>query len=173
MKRQWLRIRSNEVAWNVAARGGGLLSAAVATWVVAKMGGATEVGIYALLRVLPATLGVLVAGGLPGAATYSLAGPSRDDRRVPLTVIAIAAAGGLGGVLLWLVATPLLHRVFFSDMATVLVAVASTRVFTYLVFSAGRASAVPPTRSAPRSSRTRWCPRSSAPATPTTTARSR
>jgi hypothetical protein len=135
----WSRLHSNQVAWNVAARGGGLVSAAVATWIVAKLGGATEVGIYALLRVLPATLGVLVAGGLPGAATYFLAGPSRDDRRVPLTLIAIAGAGGAGGVVLWLAATPLLHRVFFSEMATVLVALAGARVFTYLVFSTGRA----------------------------------
>jgi O-antigen/teichoic acid export membrane protein len=138
----WSRVRSlssNAVFWNVAARAVGLLAAAVATWVVARLGGATEVGFYALLRVLPATLGVLVAGGLPGAATYFLAGPSRDDRRVPLTLIAIAVAGGAGGVGLWLAATPLLHRLFFQEVATVLVAAAGARVLTYLAFSAGRA----------------------------------
>jgi O-antigen/teichoic acid export membrane protein len=139
MKALFMRLYSNQVLWNMTARGGGLLSAGVATWVVAKLGGTTEVGIYALLRVLPATLGVLVAGGLPGAATYFLAGPSREDRRVPLTLIAIAAGGGAGGVVLWLGATPLLHRVFFAEMAMPLVAWSGARVLTYLVFSAGRA----------------------------------
>ena len=116
----WTRarsLRSSAVLWNVAARAAGLGSAAVAAWVLARLGGATEVGFYALLRVLPATLGVLVAGGLPGAATYFLAGPSREDRRVPLTLIGIAALGGAGGGALWLAATPLLHGLFFRDMA--------------------------------------------------------
>src|SRR5207237_2249269 len=53
--------------------------------------------------------------------------------------IGIAAAGGAAGTALWLGATPLLHRLFFRDMASALVALAGVRVLTYLAFSTGRA----------------------------------
>jgi O-antigen/teichoic acid export membrane protein len=132
-------LYANPVSWNVAARAAGLLAAALATWLLARLGGAPAVGLYALLRILPATLGVVVAGGLPGAATYFLAGPSRSDRRVPLTLIAVASAGAAAGIALWVVATPILHRLFFTQMTTTLVMAAGARVFTYLAFSSGRA----------------------------------
>ena len=140
--RLWSRARalaSSQVSWNVAARAAGLLAAAVATWLLARLGGATAVGLYALLRMLPGTLGVVVAGGLPGAATYFLAGPSRADRRIPLTLIVVAAGGAAASFALWLAATPLLHHLFFTSMTTTLVMVAGLRVFTYLAFSSGRA----------------------------------
>lgn len=127
------------VTWNVAARVGDLVAAAIGTWLVARSGGPSLVGYFTLLRVVPATLGVVIAGGLPSAAAYFLAGPTRADRRVPTTLIAVGASGGVAGVLAWVAATPVLQRLFFQDLAASLVMVAGLRVLTYLVFSSGRA----------------------------------
>jgi O-antigen/teichoic acid export membrane protein len=137
--RRLLGFAPNAVFWNVGARGADLLGAALGTWLVARTGGASAVGIYTLLRIVPATLGVMTAGGVPGAATFFLAGPTRSDPRVPLTVIAIACSGGAAGAVVWAAAAPLLTRVFFPGMALVLVVAAGSRVFTYLAFSTGRA----------------------------------
>jgi O-antigen/teichoic acid export membrane protein len=139
LARRLLVAVQHAVAWNVAARGGDLAAAAVGTWLVARSGGPSLVGYFTLLRVVPATLGVVVAGGLPTAAAYFLAGPTRADRRVPTTLIAVAACGGVVGVLAWTAGTPVLQRLFFQDLATPLVMVAGLRVFTYLAFSSGRA----------------------------------
>ena len=133
------RVWRSALTRNVAARVADLLAAGLGTLLVARYGGAAAVGVYALLRMLPGTLGTVIAGGLPGAATYFLAGPSRSDRRVPLTLIAVAAVGGIAGTALWIGATPLLLPIFFPGMATALAAVAGFRVLTYLGFSTGRA----------------------------------
>lgn len=129
----------NAVLWNVSARGAELGAAAAGTWLVARTGGASGVGVYTLLRILPASLSVMTAGGLPGAVTYFLAGPTRSDARVRSTLLAVALAGAAGGCVLWVAATPLLHRLFFADLSPVLVAAAGGRMFTYLSFSTGRA----------------------------------
>jgi len=71
---------------NVGARVAALVSLAVATLVIARAGGPAAVGPDALLRVLPGLAGVVISSGLPGAVTYFLAGPHRDDRRLPLTI---------------------------------------------------------------------------------------
>src|SRR4030088_2701046 len=93
----------------------------VATLWVARGGGRVAVGAYALLRILPWLVAVLVSGGLAGAVSYFLAGPTRDDPRVRSTVIAIAVVSAIAGALLWVVGTPLLHRVFFKDAAAGLI----------------------------------------------------
>ena len=71
------------------------------------------VGVYALLRVLPSLLGMVVSAGLPGAVAYFLAGSHRHDRKLPLTVVAMALGGGVMGAGLWAAATPLLGPLFF------------------------------------------------------------
>src|ERR1700674_3830106 len=98
---------------NVVALAGSMAALGVATLWVARVGGPVAVGDYALLRILPWLVAVLVSGGLAGAISYFLAGPTRDDPRVRSTVIAIAAVSAVVGALLWVVASPLVHRVFF------------------------------------------------------------
>src|ERR1700674_2940915 len=107
---------------NVVALAGSMAALGVATLWVARVGGPVAVGDYALLRVLPWLVAVIVSGGLAGSIAYFLAGPTRDDPRIKSTVIAIGIASALIGALLWVLATPLLHRVFFKDLAAGLIA---------------------------------------------------
>src|SRR6185312_4588680 len=93
---------------NIAARVGALGALALGTLVVARVGGPSAVGLYALLRVVPSLLGVVISCGLPGAVTYFLAGPTRDDRSLASTVVAMGLAGGVAGTLLWTACAPLL-----------------------------------------------------------------
>ena len=117
---------------NIGARVGALVSLALATILVAWTGGPVAVGVYALVRVLPGLVGVVVSSGLPGAVTYFLSGPDREDRRLPLTIVAMTLAGGTIGTALWCAATPLLGGVLFDDLSTGLVLLAGATVFTQL-----------------------------------------
>jgi O-antigen/teichoic acid export membrane protein len=128
------------VAANVMARLTALVSLAVATLVVARLGGPAGVGAYALLRVLPWLMGILLAGGLPGAIPYFLAGPGRSDRRIPLTIIAIALLGGGAGALLWALTAPFLQHLFFRGLPGTEVAWASLLVLTQLSVVTAKAS---------------------------------
>jgi O-antigen/teichoic acid export membrane protein len=67
---------------NVAARLVALVALALATVLVARVGGPALVGAFTLLRVLPGLAGVLASAGLPGATPYFLAGSGRTDPRV-------------------------------------------------------------------------------------------
>lgn len=128
------------VVANVAARLVALILLAVATVVVAQLGGAAAVGTYALLRVLPWLTGILLAGGLPGAIPYFLAGPRRSDRRTPLTIMAIAILGGSVGALLWALSSPVLQATFFRGLPEVEVAWAGVLVLTQLAVVTAKAS---------------------------------
>ena len=64
---------------NVVALGGSMITLGIATLWVARIGGPVAVGDYALLRILPWLLAVIVSGGLAAAIAYFLAGPTRDD----------------------------------------------------------------------------------------------
>jgi O-antigen/teichoic acid export membrane protein len=132
--------RARPVAANVAARFAALISLAVATLVVARLGGPAGVGAYALLRVLPWLAGILLAGGLPGAIPYFLAGPGRSDRRTPLTIIAIALGGGATGGLLWVLGASVLQHAFFRGLPTAEVAWAGLLVLTQLSVVTAKAS---------------------------------
>jgi O-antigen/teichoic acid export membrane protein len=123
---------------NVGARVAALVSLAVATLVIARAGGPAAVGAYALLRVLPGLAGVVVASGLPGAVTYFLAGPHRDDRRLPLTILAIAFAGGTIGTALWAAGSPLLRDLFFQDLSVALVILAGMTVIAQLLVATAK-----------------------------------
>jgi O-antigen/teichoic acid export membrane protein len=118
---------------NVAARVLALVALALGTLVVARTGGPAAVGVYALLRVLPGLVGVVLSAGLPGAVTYFLAGPSRDDRRLPATLVAMALAGGTAGTVLWIAGSPLLQRALFAELSGGIVALAGVTVLTQLL----------------------------------------
>ena len=132
-RRDILRGASGIVAANIGARVAALVSLSLATLMIARIGGPTAVGIYALLRVLPSLVGVLAAAGLPGAIAYFLAGPFHDDRRLPSTICATAIAGGTAGALFWWgVLTPLAGGRLFPGVSTALVALAGATVLTQL-----------------------------------------
>lgn len=135
-----LFARYRVLVGNVGARFAALATAAVTTFLVARTGGAAMVGILALLRVMPGLVGVVLSSGLPGAVTYFRAGGHRDDNRLPLTVVAMAFAGGIVGAGLWIAASPLLGRVLFEHLSVGLVALAGVIVFTKLFVATSKAS---------------------------------
>jgi lipopolysaccharide/colanic/teichoic acid biosynthesis glycosyltransferase/O-antigen/teichoic acid export membrane protein len=126
---------------NVVALASSMVALGIATLWVARIGGPVAVGDYALLRILPWLLAVIVSGGLAAAIAYFLAGPTRDDPQVRSTLIAIGVVSAIAGALLWLLATPLLHRVFFTGLATSLVALVAVRVALRLFVITGKAAA--------------------------------
>lgn len=131
--------RYRVLAGNVGARLAALVTAAVTTFLVARVGGAAMVGVLALLRVLPGLVGVVVSCGLPGAVTYFRAGPHRDDTRLPLTIGAMAAVGGAAGAAGWLVSSPVLGRVLFPNLSPGIVALAGVIVLTKIFVATSKA----------------------------------
>jgi O-antigen/teichoic acid export membrane protein len=131
--------RYGVVGENVAARLGALGSIFVATLLLARNDGASAVGVYALLHVLPGLVGTVVSCGLPGAVAYFHAGASRDDRRLPSTVLALCVGGGLGGALLWIAAAPLLREPLFPRLGLGLVIVVAGLVVSRLVVTTAKA----------------------------------
>jgi O-antigen/teichoic acid export membrane protein len=125
-----LRTRYGVLLGNIAARVAALLALSLATFLVARKGGPSAVGVYALLRVLPSLLGVVISCGLPGAIAYFLAGPSRDDRRLPFTIAAVGIAGGLAGAALWAAGAPLFGPHLFQHLSLQLVVLAGALVVT-------------------------------------------
>jgi lipopolysaccharide/colanic/teichoic acid biosynthesis glycosyltransferase len=126
---------------NVVALAGSMAALGVATLWVARVGGPVAVGDYALLRILPWLLAVIVSGGLAGSIAYFLAGPTRGDSRVQSTVMAIALTSAIAGAVLWVIGTPLLHRVFFKDVAAGLIVWVAVRVALRLFVITGKATA--------------------------------
>ncbi|MGW5194874.1 lipopolysaccharide biosynthesis protein [Kribbella sp. NPDC004138] len=129
-------IRS--VLSNTSARLLAILGLTLATVLVARTGGPSAVGEYALLRMLPGLVGVLCVLGLPGALAYFLAVPRRDLPRLWPTLMAIGAAGAVVGTALWVVASPLLAKVFFPHEAPWLIAAAGATVATQLALTLGK-----------------------------------
>jgi O-antigen/teichoic acid export membrane protein len=130
--------RNNVLGANIAARVAALVSLSLATLLVARTSGPAGVGIYALLRVLPGLAGVVLSAGLPGAATYFLAGPDRENRRLPMTVVTMALAGGLLGTVLWSIGSPLVRAALFPRLSLALVLVAGVTVLTQLVVATAK-----------------------------------
>jgi O-antigen/teichoic acid export membrane protein len=117
-----------------------LVSLSLATLVVARTNGPAGVGVYALIRVLPGLLGVVISAGLPGAVTYFLAGSDRTDRRLPLTVVAIALIGGTAGAALWMAGAPLFGGWIFPNLSLGLVLLAGVTVLTQLTVATAKSS---------------------------------
>jgi O-antigen/teichoic acid export membrane protein len=126
------RLPGFAVVGNLGSRIVAMGALGVVTVVVARAGGPTDVGVLALLRVLPGLAGVLAACGLPSAMGYFIAGPERDHPQLWPTVISVMVAGGLVGMLGWFALTPLIHRYFISSTSLAVVAVAGITVATQL-----------------------------------------
>jgi O-antigen/teichoic acid export membrane protein len=124
---------------NVAARVVALASLTLATILVARVGGPTLLGEFALLRVLPGLAGVLVACGLPGAAPFFLArrDPAPGPRLRP-TLVGLTFTGALAASACWVLLSPVLHRVFFRPWGIGLVLAAAIPVFTQLWVAVGK-----------------------------------
>jgi lipopolysaccharide/colanic/teichoic acid biosynthesis glycosyltransferase/O-antigen/teichoic acid export membrane protein len=138
---QLLRSWRRPLVQNVAALAGSMLALGLATLWVARVGGPVAVGDYALLRVLPWLLAVIVSGGLAGSIAYFLAGPTREDPRIRPTVIAIGLGSAVAGAILWLIGTPLIHLVFFRHLGLGLVAWIAVRVALRLFVITSKAAA--------------------------------
>ena len=135
------RLARHPFTENVVALAGSMTALGIATLWVARVEGPVAVGDYALLRILPWLLAVIVSGGLAGAISYFLAGPTRDDPHVRSTVMAIAIISAIVGALLWLAGAPLLHRVFLQDLPSGLLTVVAVRVALRLFVITGKAAA--------------------------------
>jgi O-antigen/teichoic acid export membrane protein len=127
-----------DVFRNVVARVVALAALAGATVLVARTGGASAVGAYALLRVLPGLFGVLAACGLPGATAFFLAGPRRSEPGLGRAIVELMVVGGVVGTVAWWVLTPVLHSVFLSSISEASVLLAGLTVFTQLPVAVGK-----------------------------------
>jgi O-antigen/teichoic acid export membrane protein len=136
--RTLVRRRNSVLGANIAARIAALVSLSVATLLVARTTGPAGVGVYALLRVLPGLAGVVLSAGLPGATTYFLAGPERENTRLPTTLTAMALAGGLLGTALWALGAPLLQAALFPRLSLPLILLAGITVLTQLVVATAK-----------------------------------
>ncbi|WP_154757334.1 lipopolysaccharide biosynthesis protein [Amycolatopsis pithecellobii] len=124
---------------NLTAQGTALLIVAVASVLVGRLGGPTVLGEYTLLRVLPWLFGVVFSCGLPVASTFFIAGESRADPRLRPTLAVLAVLGAGVAALLWIAATPILHRYLFTAMPARLVALMAVTVITQLTTVWGKA----------------------------------
>ncbi|MGH3410024.1 MAG: sugar transferase, partial [Streptosporangiaceae bacterium] len=123
---------SKHVMTNLGAQGGALICAAIASLLVARVGGPTVLGYYALLRVLPWLFGVVLSCGLPTASAYFLAGEHGKDRRVRPTLALMAVVGAGISAAVWLACAVPFHRVFFRQMPLALVVAMTIYVVTSL-----------------------------------------
>lgn len=126
------------VVANTSARGLAIAGLTLATVLVARIGGPAAVGEYALLRMLPGLVGVLCVLGLPGALAYFLAVPRRDLPALWPTLIAIGFGGALLGTVAWLIASPVVAKVFFPHESALMIAAAGATVPTQLLLTLGK-----------------------------------
>jgi lipopolysaccharide/colanic/teichoic acid biosynthesis glycosyltransferase/O-antigen/teichoic acid export membrane protein len=125
-------VLSRQAITNLGAQGGALAAVSLASLLVARTGGPTVVGEYALIRVLPWLFGVIFSCGLPTASAFFLAGERGRDRRVRPTLTLMAVAGAGAGALAWLICAVPFHHVFFRQMPISLVCVMTVLVVTQL-----------------------------------------
>lgn len=132
-------LHGRSVLGNLVARVVALASIALVTVLVARAGGADDVGLLALMRVLPGVVGVIAACGLPSAVGYFVGGPERDHPRLWPTVHVIMAVGAVAGTLVWLVLAPLIHDRLMSTTTGPIVAAVGLTVATQLPVAVGKA----------------------------------
>lgn len=135
-----LGVPGRAVVANISARLVAVVALGFGTIVVARLGGAADVGVLALLRVLPGLVGVLAACGLPGAMGYFLAGPQRAEPQLWPTALAVLAAGMTLGTAVWLLLLPLIHDVVLPTTTTPVMVLAGISVATQLPVAVGKAS---------------------------------
>jgi lipopolysaccharide/colanic/teichoic acid biosynthesis glycosyltransferase/O-antigen/teichoic acid export membrane protein len=131
-RRPGSRLLSKQALTNLGAQGGALAAVSMASLLVARTGGPTVVGEYALIRVLPWLFGVVFSCGLPTASAFFLAGEHGKDRRVRPTLTLMALAGAAVGALAWLACVIPFHHVFFKQLPISLVFVMTALVVTQL-----------------------------------------
>src|ERR1022692_1612551 len=118
---------------NLGAQGGALASVSVASLIVARIGGPTVVGEYALLRVLHWLFGVVLSCGLPTASAFFLAGEHATDNRLRPTLSVMTVAGAAIGVVAWLASAAPFQALFFKQMPVRLVVIMAIVVVTQLL----------------------------------------
>jgi lipopolysaccharide/colanic/teichoic acid biosynthesis glycosyltransferase len=126
------RVTSRQVISNLGAQGGALVCVSIASLLVARIGGPTVLGYYALLRVLPWLFGVILSCGLPTAAAYFMAGEHGEDRRSRPTICLLAVAGAILSALAWLACAVPFQHVFFRQMPLALILAMTISVVTSL-----------------------------------------
>ncbi|WP_185747284.1 oligosaccharide flippase family protein [Humibacillus xanthopallidus] len=134
------RIPGRSVLGNLGARVVAVLALAGATVLVARLGGAEDVGILALLRVLPGLFGVLAACGLPGATGYFLAGPDSRAERLWPTIRAVMVLGAAGGTTAWLLLSPVIASLLLPGASPLVLALAGLTVATQLPVAVSKSS---------------------------------
>ncbi|MGH9044816.1 MAG: sugar transferase [Acidimicrobiales bacterium] len=123
---------SRDAFTNLMAQGLALGSASVASVLVARVGGPAIVGEWALLRVLPWLLGVIVSCGLPTASAYFLAGDEATDRRLKPTLCLMLLVSAAISAIGWLLLSFPLHALFFKRAPVSLVMLMALVVVTQL-----------------------------------------
>ena len=124
---------------NVGARLVALASVALVTVLVARSGGAEDVGVLALMRVLPGVVGVVCACGLPGAMGFFVGGADRDHPRLWPTVHALMLLGGLLGTGVWMLLSGLIHAHLMTTTSLTVVVLTGVTVATQLPVAVGKA----------------------------------
>jgi O-antigen/teichoic acid export membrane protein len=124
------------LATNVVARVLALIALGLETIAIARVAGPSGVGVFALLRVLPGLLGVVVSGGLPTGVPFFFA--QNERRGLRATVIVMMLGAGVIGTLLWVVGTGVMQEVFFSNLSRGLVVLAGCTVFTQLIVATAK-----------------------------------
>jgi O-antigen/teichoic acid export membrane protein len=125
---------------NLGARLVALASVALVTVLVARSGGAEDVGLLALMRVLPGVVGVVSACGLPGAMGFFIGGADRDHPRLWPTVHALMVLGGLLGTAVWMLFSVLIHEHLMTTTTFAIVVLTGVTVATQLPVAVGKAS---------------------------------
>jgi O-antigen/teichoic acid export membrane protein len=126
------------VGRNLSARVIALVGVALATVLVARLGGPADVGAYALIRMLTGLVAVLSTAGLPGAMAYFLAGSGREQERLWPSLAAIIAGGGLVGTGVWLLLTVPVATLILPGVGTPVVALAAITVSTQVLLTCGK-----------------------------------
>ena len=121
---------------NVVARILALVALGLSTIVIARVSGPSGVGVFALLRVLPGLVGVVVSGGLPTGVPYFFAQSGRRGLRA--TVLTVMLVAGVAGTLMWIAGSEVMREVFFSDLSHGLVVLAGCTVFTQLIVATAK-----------------------------------
>ncbi len=129
---------ARSVLGNVGARVVALLSVALVTVLVARVGGAGDVGLLALMRVLPGLVGVVASSGLPGTMGFFVAGADSDHPGLWPTTTVLMVAGGALGTGAWLLITPLVHDHLMSTTTTLVVLATGATVATQLPVAVGK-----------------------------------
>jgi len=138
LTRRWSAARG-PVSNNLIARVLALAALTLTTMLVARTIGAEGVAALSLLRLLPWLVGLVLGGGLYGAAPYFLSGATRNEPSYRATFPAIAVGAGVLGAGVWVALAPVLHHAFFPQMGIAAVTAAAVTVATQLLETTAKA----------------------------------